>query len=127
MKYILLGKPSVQFWSNFKEFLPKHWKDKRYEQDTLLILCWQFKFFISDVRKTKSKYPRILNPNTSDRSLKTYRVFQKKWCSVYFANISATKYRIFKLFFSPENWDPYAKFEYQSFSGQFNESEMFAE
>ena len=30
-------------------------------------------------------------------------LFQKKWCSVYFANISATKYRNFKSFFSPEN------------------------
>ena len=27
----------------------------------------------------------------------------KKWCSVYFANISATKHWIFKSFFSPEN------------------------
>ena len=24
-----------------------------------------------------------------------YRVFQKKWCSVYFTNISATKYRCY--------------------------------
>ena len=29
----------------------------------------------------------------------------KKWYSVYFANFSATKYRFFKSFFSPENWD----------------------
>ena len=27
----------------------------------------------------------------------------KKWYSVYFANFSATKYQIFKSFFSPEN------------------------
>ena len=29
----------------------------------------------------------------------TYRVFQKKWYSVYFANISPTMYQIFKCFF----------------------------
>ena len=37
----------------------------------------------------------------------------KKWYSVYFANISATKLWIFKSFFSPENGDPYVNFEYK--------------
>ena len=41
-------------------------------------------------------------------------MFQNKWYGVYFANISATNYRIFKSFFSPENWDPYAHFEYRT-------------
>ena len=48
-----------------------------------------------------------------------YRVFQKKWCSVYFANISATKHWIFKSFFSPANWDPYANFEYKTISVRY--------
>ena len=44
---------------------------------------------------------------------------QKKWCSVYFANISTTKHWILKLFFSPENWDSYVNFEYKTISVWF--------
>ena len=40
----------------------------------------------------------------------------KKRCSVYFANVSVSKYWIFKSSFSPENWDPYANFEYKTIS-----------
>ena len=55
----------------------------------------------------------------------TYRVFQKKWYGVYFANISATKYRIFKSLFPPENWDPYANFEYKIAYVQFKGVKIF--
>ena len=37
----------------------------------------------------------------------------------FLLNISATKYRIFKLFFSPENWDPYAMDRYRTNSEWF--------
>ena len=40
-------------------------------------------------------------------------------------NISATKYLIFKLCFSPENWDPYANFEYKTISVQYSGAEIF--
>ena len=61
-----------------------------------------------------------------DCSLGTYRVFQKKWYSVYFRNISATKYRIFKSSFSPGNWDPFAHFKYTTISVRFFGAEIFA-
>ena len=41
-------------------------------------------------------------------------------------HISATKYRIFKSFFSPENWDPYANFAYKTVSVRFYGTEIFA-
>ena len=41
-------------------------------------------------------------------------------------NISITNERIYKLFFSPENWDPYANFEYRTISLPFWGAEIFA-
>ena len=41
-------------------------------------------------------------------------------------NISATKYLIFKSFFSSENWDPYANFEYKTISVRLLGVEIFA-
>ena len=41
-------------------------------------------------------------------------------------NISITNERIYKSFFSPENWDPYANFEYRTISLQFWGAEIFA-
>ena len=41
-------------------------------------------------------------------------------------NISATKYRIFKPFFSLENWDPYSRVEYSNFFERFFGAEIFA-
>ena len=38
----------------------------------------------------------------------------KKNKTGFLLNISATNDRIFKSFFSPENWDPYAHFEYKT-------------
>ena len=38
---------------------------------------------------------------------------------------SGTKYRIFKCFFSPENWDPYANFEYKTISVRYSGAEIF--
>ena len=43
----------------------------------------------------------------------------KKRKNRFLLNISATKYRIFKSFFSPENWDPYQSFEYKYISVQY--------
>ena len=40
-------------------------------------------------------------------------------------NISATKYRIFKPFFSPENWDPYARVEYSNIFERCLGAEIF--
>ena len=44
----------------------------------------------------------------------------------FLLNISATNDRIFKSFFSPENWDPYAHFEYRTISVRFLRAEIFA-
>ena len=57
---------------------------------------------------SRSFRPRIL----------TYRVS-------FLLNISATKYRIFKPFFSPENWDPYARVEYSNIFEQCLGAEIF--
>ena len=40
-------------------------------------------------------------------------------------NISITNERIYKSFFSPENWDSYANFEYRTISLQFLGAEIF--
>ena len=53
-----------------------------------------------------------------------YRVSQKNETG-FLPNILATKCRIFKSFFSPENWDPYANFEYKTISVQFKGAEIF--
>ena len=44
----------------------------------------------------------------------------------FLLDISATKYRIFKTIFSPENWYPYARVEYSNIFEQFLGAEMFA-
>ena len=41
-------------------------------------------------------------------------------------NISITNERIYKCFFSPENWDPYGNFEYRTISQQFWGADIFA-
>ena len=43
----------------------------------------------------------------------------KKNKTGFLLHISATKYWLLKSFFSPENWDPYAKFEYKTVSVQY--------
>ena len=48
----------------------------------------------------------------------------KKNDTPFLINISATKYQIFKLFFSPENWDPYANFENITISVRFFNAEI---
>ena len=50
----------------------------------------------------------------------------KKNETTFLLNISATKYRIFKPFFSPENLDPYARFEYSNIFERFLGAEIFA-
>ena len=47
---------------------------------------------LNDERRDKQAGAELCQAQASLR----YRVFQKKWCSVYFANISATKHLIFK-------------------------------
>ena len=54
-----------------------------------------------------------------------YRVSQKNETQVLLY-ISAIKYRSFKSFFSPENWDQYVNFEYKSISVQLVGTEIFA-
>ena len=49
----------------------------------------------------------------------------KKNETAFLLNISATKYRIFKLIFSPENGDPYVNFEYITISVRFLMAEIF--
>ena len=41
-------------------------------------------------------------------------------------NISIPNERIYKSFFSPENWDPYANVEYRTISLQFYGTEISA-
>ena len=50
----------------------------------------------------------------------------KKNETAFLLNISATKYPIFKPFFSPENWDPYARVEYSNIFERFLGAEIFA-
>ena len=51
---------------------------------------------------------------------------QKKNETPFLLNILATKYQIFKLFFSPGKSDPYANIEYKIIFVQFLGAEIFA-
>ena len=54
-------------------------------------------------------YTRAINKITSNST-----GCPKKNKTGFLLNISATNDRIFKSFFSPENWDPYGHFEYRT-------------
>ena len=56
---------------------------------------------------------------------RAYRAYQKN-APPSLLNISATKYLIFKSFFSSENWDPLANFEYKTISVRLLGAEIFA-
>ena len=49
----------------------------------------------------------------------------KKNKTGFLLNISATNDRIFKSFFSPENWDPYGHFEYRTIFVRLKGAEKF--
>ena len=90
-----------------------------------LVSTKPFRSNIRELRLQFFEYPFSQQQLVSSQSSSTLTILHrlslqgvwKKWCSVYFANISATKFRIFKLFFSPEN--PYANFEYKTISVHF--------
>ena len=54
-----------------------------------------------------------------------YRASQKKLPLYVLLKVSETKEQNYKCFFSPENWDPYAYFEYKTNSVWYKGAEIF--
>ena len=81
-----------------------------------------------EIVENVSKYPWHASiPSTFQQNIwkPKYTGCPKKNVTGFLLNISATNYRIFKSFFSPENWDPYASFEYKTISVRYLGAKIF--